>query len=129
MLLRASASLKVAPVITMSRVLTRSTHSVVLRFQSHLGCSSSLCVIVIQDFDLQSATQSAPETHSRPDWSTVVFAASPFAAMNDLANRVGAWVASSPGAMPPLPELGLRQSLMRLGLFGSRVIYQAKASL
>ena len=37
------------------------------------------------------------------------------AKMNDLANRMGAWVASYPGAMPPLPELGLERSLMRLG--------------
>ncbi len=36
-------------------------------------------------------------------------------AMNDLANRMGAWVASYPGAMPPLPEVGLERSLMRLG--------------
>jgi len=34
--------------------------------------------------------------------------------MNDLANRMGAWVASYPGAMPPLPEVGLERSLMRL---------------
>jgi len=37
------------------------------------------------------------------------------AAMNDLANRMGAWVASYPGAMPRLPEVGLERSLMRLG--------------
>jgi len=37
------------------------------------------------------------------------------AKMNDLANRMGAWVASYPGAMPPLPEVGLERSLMRLG--------------
>src|SRR6266568_4172782 len=37
------------------------------------------------------------------------------AKMNDLANRTGAWVASYPGAMPPLPELGLERSLLQLG--------------
>ena len=37
------------------------------------------------------------------------------AAMNDLANRMGAWVASYPGAMPRLPHVGLEQTLIRLG--------------
>jgi fructokinase len=36
------------------------------------------------------------------------------AKINDLANRMGAWVASYPGAMPPRPEVGLERSLMRL---------------
>jgi fructokinase len=37
------------------------------------------------------------------------------AELNDLANRMGAWVAANPGAMPPLPQIGLEQSLMQLG--------------
>jgi fructokinase len=37
------------------------------------------------------------------------------AEMNELANRMGAWVASCPGAMPPRPDIGLEKSLMRLG--------------
>lgn len=36
------------------------------------------------------------------------------AAMNDLANRMGAWVASSSGAMPPIPHGGLRNALAEL---------------
>ncbi|MBV9341992.1 MAG: carbohydrate kinase [Acidobacteria bacterium] len=36
------------------------------------------------------------------------------AAMNDLANRMGAWVASCSGAMPPVPSDGLRNTLARL---------------
>lgn len=36
------------------------------------------------------------------------------AEMNDLANRMGAWVASSSGAMPPPPETGLQQILTSL---------------
>jgi len=36
------------------------------------------------------------------------------AEMNDSANRLGAWVASCAGAMPPLPESGLEQALARL---------------
>ena len=34
---------------------------------------------------------------------------------NDLANRMGAWVASSSGAMPPAPEGGLLAALAELG--------------
>jgi fructokinase len=34
--------------------------------------------------------------------------------MNDLANRMGAWVASNSGAMPAVPALGLEQTLARL---------------
>ncbi|HUK47907.1 MAG TPA: carbohydrate kinase [Terriglobales bacterium] len=34
-----------------------------------------------------------------------------FAEMNDLANRMGAWVASNSGAMPPIPSMGLKQVL------------------
>jgi fructokinase len=37
------------------------------------------------------------------------------AEMNDLANRMGAWVASCAGAMPMVPKDGLEQTLMRLG--------------
>lgn len=36
---------------------------------------------------------------------------SPLSAMNDLANRMGAWVASSSGAMPPVPDAGLLHAL------------------
>jgi len=35
--------------------------------------------------------------------------------MNDLANRMGAWVATCSGAMPPLPEAGLQPILKALG--------------
>jgi fructokinase len=35
----------------------------------------------------------------------------PLAQMNDLANRMGAWVAAYSGAMPPLPEAGLTAAL------------------
>lgn len=38
----------------------------------------------------------------------------PLAEMNDLANRMGAWVASNSGAMPPVPELGLLPALSKL---------------
>ncbi len=34
---------------------------------------------------------------------------------NDFANRMGAWVASCAGAMPPSPEGGLRAALAELG--------------
>jgi len=34
--------------------------------------------------------------------------------MNDLANRMGAWVASCPGATPPLPEAGLERTLAQI---------------
>ena len=34
--------------------------------------------------------------------------------MNDLANRMGAWVASNSGAMPAVPGPGIEQTLMRL---------------
>ncbi len=36
------------------------------------------------------------------------------AQMNDLANRMGAWVASSSGAMPPLPKQGLERALAQV---------------
>lgn len=35
--------------------------------------------------------------------------------ISDMANRMGAWVASQRGAMPQLPEEGLRSALSRLG--------------
>jgi fructokinase len=38
----------------------------------------------------------------------------PLAEMNDLANRMGAWVASCSGAMPPVPEEGLPRALSRV---------------
>jgi fructokinase len=38
----------------------------------------------------------------------------PLAEMNDLANRMGAWVASNSGAMPPVPEQGLSRALSQL---------------
>ena len=38
----------------------------------------------------------------------------PLAEMNDLANRMGAWVASNSGAMPPVPEQGLLPVLSKL---------------
>lgn len=38
----------------------------------------------------------------------------PLSRINDLANRVGAWVASEPGAMPPSPKEGLLQKLSEL---------------
>jgi fructokinase len=47
------------------------------------------------------------------------------AEINDLANRMGAWVASQAGAMPPRPEGGLEQSLAQL-VNGS---YHANTSL
>ena len=34
--------------------------------------------------------------------------------MNDLANRMGAWVASSPGGMPPAAQDGFKRSLMSM---------------
>jgi fructokinase len=34
--------------------------------------------------------------------------------MNDLANRMGAWVASTSGAMPRVPAVGIEQTLARL---------------
>jgi fructokinase len=37
------------------------------------------------------------------------------AEMNELANRMGAWVASCSGGMPRVPEAGLSQALMSLG--------------
>jgi len=39
---------------------------------------------------------------------------SPLEEINDLANRMGAWVASCSGAMPPVPAGGLRQTLLQL---------------
>jgi len=36
--------------------------------------------------------------------------------MNESANRLDAWVASGSGAMPPLPECGLEQTLARLAI-------------
>jgi fructokinase len=39
---------------------------------------------------------------------------SPLVEMNDLANRMGAWVASCSGAMPPPPEVGLTETLSRI---------------
>lgn len=38
---------------------------------------------------------------------------SPLAEMSDMANRMGAWVASCSGAMPPAPEEGLPDALTR----------------
>jgi len=38
----------------------------------------------------------------------------PLAKMNDLANRLGAWVASCSGAMPPVPEQGLLRALAQV---------------
>jgi fructokinase len=40
----------------------------------------------------------------------------PLAEMNDLANRMGAWVASNSGAMPPVSEQGLFAALSKLQL-------------
>jgi len=40
------------------------------------------------------------------------------AEINDTANRMGAWVASSPGAMPVAPENGLDELLTKL--YGNR---------
>jgi len=48
------------------------------------------------------------------------------AQINDLANRMGAWVASCSGAMPKLPEAGLQQTLKTLG---QKQHYQANTSL
>ena len=39
---------------------------------------------------------------------------SSLAAMNDTANRMGAWVASQAGAMPPVPKGGVKSALDRL---------------
>jgi fructokinase len=39
---------------------------------------------------------------------------SPLVEINDLANRMGAWVASCSGAMPPPPEVGLTETLSRI---------------
>jgi fructokinase len=39
---------------------------------------------------------------------------SPLALMNDTANRIGAWVASSSGAMPEAPKEGLNAALVKL---------------
>jgi fructokinase len=36
------------------------------------------------------------------------------AEINDTANRIGAWVASRPGAMPAAPEAGLEEQLTKL---------------
>jgi fructokinase len=36
------------------------------------------------------------------------------AGMNDLANRMGAWVAASSGAMPPSPDAGLEETLSQI---------------
>ena len=38
----------------------------------------------------------------------------PLAEMNDVANRMGAWVASCSGGMPPVPEEGLPQALSQV---------------
>jgi fructokinase len=38
----------------------------------------------------------------------------PLPEMNDLANRMGAWVASCSGAMPPVPEAGLTAALSQI---------------
>jgi fructokinase len=38
----------------------------------------------------------------------------PMAEMNDIANRLGAWVASNSGAMPPVPEDGIEGALSKL---------------
>jgi len=38
----------------------------------------------------------------------------PLAEINDLANRMGAWVASGSGAMPPVPEDGLLSILSQI---------------
>jgi fructokinase len=40
----------------------------------------------------------------------------PLAESNDLANRMGAWVASCSGAMPPIPEEGLLWALSQIGM-------------
>jgi fructokinase len=40
------------------------------------------------------------------------------AKINDTANRMGAWVASTPGAMPVAPETGLEEQLTKL--YGNR---------
>ena len=42
------------------------------------------------------------------------------AVMNDLANRMGAWVASSSGAMPPVPPEGLARTLARFHIMRSQ---------
>jgi fructokinase len=39
---------------------------------------------------------------------------SPLALMNDTSNRMGAWVASSSGAMPEAPKEGLIAALVKL---------------
>lgn len=39
----------------------------------------------------------------------------PLAAANDFANRMGAWVASNSGAMPPVPDQGLLAALDEIG--------------
>ena len=39
---------------------------------------------------------------------------SPLVEINELANRMGAWVASCSGAMPPLPQVGLTQTLSQI---------------
>lgn len=39
----------------------------------------------------------------------------PIGEANDFANRMGAWVASNSGAMPPLPDQGLVAALAEIG--------------
>jgi fructokinase len=39
----------------------------------------------------------------------------PLAEANDFANRMGAWVASNSGAMPPVPDQGLHAALAEIG--------------
>jgi fructokinase len=41
-------------------------------------------------------------------------------AMNDLANRMGAWIASSSGAMPPVPAEGLPSTLAQFQIMRSQ---------
>jgi len=45
---------------------------------------------------------------------------SPLPAMNDLANRMGAWIASCSGAMPPVPAEGLRRTLAQFQIMRSQ---------
>ena len=40
----------------------------------------------------------------------------PLPETNDLANRMGAWVASHSGAMPPVPKPGLERTLAQIQL-------------
>ena len=39
----------------------------------------------------------------------------PLSEANDFANRMGAWVASNSGAMPPVPDQGLVAALAEIG--------------